>query len=133
MKQKEREIGILLKYQQAETDAVLIYRSLAIAAQDPADTALFHRLAADEGRHAAALKAITGKTLRPSKRMAARVTGLKRVLGREKTYRLVARFEYKAAAAYKPFCARYPALFGIRMDELRHGGEIYSLLSGASE
>ena len=56
---------MLLKAQQGELDAVLMYRALADTVKSEADAEVFRRLAAEEGGHAAVFKALTGATLKP--------------------------------------------------------------------
>ena len=57
------EEKMILKSQQGELDAVLMYNALAKAVKDPKDAETFRRLAADEGRHASVFKNISGQKL----------------------------------------------------------------------
>ncbi len=75
---------ILLKSQQGELDAVLMYNALAGRVKDEKDAAVFRTLAAEEGHHAAVFKALTGQTLKPKKMLAAVVPLLYRVLGKKR-------------------------------------------------
>ena len=68
MELTKKETEALLKSQQGELDAVLMYQALAIAAKDPKDTEVFRTLAAEEGRHAAVFYALTNRKLKPKRR-----------------------------------------------------------------
>lgn len=57
---------LLIKAQQKELDVVLMYRGLANLAKDEPTRKTLLRCAADEGKHAAMLKTLTGVNLTPS-------------------------------------------------------------------
>jgi len=61
------EMKFLLKSQQGELDAVLMYKALANKVKREKEAEAFRQLAADEGRHAAVLKQITKTVLKPRK------------------------------------------------------------------
>ena len=80
------EMKTLLKAQQGELDAVLMYNALADKVRDAQDAETFRRLAAEEGRHAAVFRNLTGRTLRPKKTLAVLVPVLYRLIGRKRLY-----------------------------------------------
>ena len=53
-----KQMKVLLKSQQGELHAVLMYNALADVVKDPADAETFHRLAGEEGRHASVFQDI---------------------------------------------------------------------------
>ena len=57
----------LLKSQQGELDAVLMYNALADVVRDAEDAETFRILAAEEGRHAAVFRGLTQQILTPGK------------------------------------------------------------------
>ena len=126
MDQTERKA--LLKSQQGELDAVLMYNALAKKAVNQADAEAFRRLAAEEGRHAAVFRNLTGRSLKPKKALAILLPILYKTLGRKRLYPLVARFEYAAADSYESVAARYPEVQSVKDDEKRHGDTVIGLL-----
>ena len=122
------EMRTLLKAQQGELDAVLMYNALAKAAKDPNDAGTFRRLAAEEGGHAAVFKKLTGRTLKPKKTLATLLPILYKLLGRKRLYPIIAKFEYGAADSYAPVAERFPEVQSVKDDEKRHGDTVTALL-----
>lgn len=122
------DMKILLKSQQGELDAVLMYNALAKTVKNPHDSETFKNLAADEGRHASVFHHLTGKTLKPKKGKAILLPILYRLIGKQKLYPLIAKGEYDAAAAYAPVAARFTEVESVLKDEKRHGDLVSSLL-----
>ncbi len=122
------EMKTLLKAQQGELDAVLMYNALADKVRDAQDAETFRRLAAEEGRHAAVFRNLTGRTLRPKKTLAVLVPVLYRLIGRKRLYPVIARFEYAAAKTYEPVTAVFPEAQSVKDDEKRHGDAVTALL-----
>lgn len=118
----------LLKAQQGELDAVLMYQKLADACADPLDRETFKEIAMDEGKHASLLRKITGKNLKPRKGQAVLVSSLYRMLGRRKLYPKIVQGEYDAGKSYEPLIRQYPQIESIAEDEQRHGERIKGLL-----
>ena len=104
------EMKFLLKSQQGELDAVLMYKALANKVKKEEEAEAFRQLAADEGRHAAVLKQITKTVLKPRKNMARIMPILYSILGRKRLYRIIAQGEYAAIDKYAPFVARFPEI-----------------------
>ena len=119
----------LLKAQQGELDAVLMYNALADAVKDKNDAETFRRLAAEEGHHAAVFRNLTNQTLKPKKTLATLLPILYKVIGRKRLYPIIARFEYGAAGTYEPVAADHPEVQSVKDDETRHGDTVMGLLS----
>ena len=131
MQQKQitaQEMKTLIKAQQGELNAVLMYRALAKNVKDPEDAKLFLQLASEEGHHAAVFRKLTGKKLRPGKGKAVLLPLLYKVIGRKKLYPMIANGEYAAAKTYEPVVERFPEAESVKNDEKRHGDMIMELL-----
>ena len=126
MDRNERKL--LLKAQQGELDAVLMYQALAKAVRDKNDAETFLRLAAEEGRHAAVFKQQTGQTLRPKKTLATLLPVLYKLVGRNRLYPMIAKGEYAAVKTYEPVAAFFPEVLAVRDDEKRHGDTVMELI-----
>ena len=124
----EEEMKILLKAQQGELDAVLMYNALADTVEDPKDAETFRQLAKEEGRHAAVFRELTGKTVQGKKTKAVLVPLLYRILGKKFVYPIIAKAEYDAAKTYEPVAARFSSVQSIKDDEQRHGDTVNGLL-----
>ena len=118
----------LLKAQQGELDAVLMYNALADAVKDKTDAETFRQLAAEEGRHAAVFKNLTNRTLQPKKTLATLLPILYKLLGRKRLYPIIAKFEYGAVDTYAPVAERFPEVQSVKDDEKRHGDTVNGLL-----
>ena len=125
---KKTDLDILLKSQQGELDAVLMYNALADTVKDPKDRMVFRRLAAEEGCHAAVFKSITNRTLTPKKAKSVFLPLLYKVLGKKRLYPLIAQGEYAAVKTYEPVAKRYPQVQSVKDDEKRHGDTVAALL-----
>ena len=125
---KNTDTEILLKSQQGELDAVLMYHALADTVKDPEDQKVFRRLAAEEGHHAAVFKSITNRTLTPKKTKSVLLPLLYRILGKKRLYPLIAQGEYAAVKTYRPIAERYPQVQSVKEDEKRHGDTVAALL-----
>ena len=122
------DLKTLLKAQQGELDAVLMYNALAKTVKNEKDAETFRRLAAEEGRHAAVFKQLTNRTLTPKKTLATLLPLLYRLLGRKRLYPIIARFEYGAVDTYGPVAAAYPEVQSVKDDEKRHGDALTALI-----
>ena len=117
----------LRKSQQGELDAMAMYDRLAEQVKSEKDAAVFRRLSADESGHAEVFQSFTNMTLEPKQGKAILIPLLYRVIGRKKTYRLIARGEYNAAKKYERLLS-YPEVAGIQADETRHGNTVLALI-----
>ena len=125
----QNDLQMLLKAQQGELDAVLMYNALAKTVRDKHDAETFRRLAAEEGRHAAVFKDLTDQTLQPKKTLATLLPILYRLIGRKRLYPVIAKFEYAAVNTYAPVAERFPTVQSVKDDEKRHGDTVTALLS----
>ena len=123
------DMPTLLKSQQGELDAVLMYNALAKVAKRKKDAETFLQLASEEGHHAAVFRELTGATLKPRKTKAILLPILYRIIGRKKLYPLIANGEYDAEKTYGPVAEKYPTVQSVKADEKRHGDTVLSLLS----
>lgn len=122
------EKKILLTAQQGELDAVKMYQALAKVVAEARDEELFRQLAAEEGRHAAVFKALTGQVLQPKNTKAVLIPLLYRIIGKKRLYPIIARKEYEAKEKYEPVAARFPEVESVKNDEQRHGDLVLALL-----
>lgn len=125
---EQTDLKTLLKAQQGELDAVLMYNALAKAVKNKNDAETFRRLAAEEGRHAAVFKNLTHQTLQPKKTLATLLPILYKIIGRKRLYPIIAKFEYGAADTYAPVAERFPEVQSVKDDETRHGDTVRALL-----
>lgn len=110
----------LIKAQQGELDAVIVYRKLAEAADDKNSKKTFLRIAADEGKHASILKKYTHETLQAKNFKAIVVSSLYKILGSQFTLQLLEKGELKAVEGYSQLVAEFPNLGEIIRDEALH-------------
>lgn len=118
----------LLRSQQGETNAVLMYKRLAQVVKTEREREAFLQLAREEGRHASVFHAYTKQTLKPQKTMSVILPLLYRLLGKRWLYRLIAKGEYDAAVGYEHLIADFPEVESIKNDEKRHGDLVSALL-----
>lgn len=119
---------VLLKSQQGELDAVLMYKALAKKVKDPKDAETFDRLAVEEGHHAAVFRKLTNQVLKPKKTKAILLPLLYTILGRKRLYKMIAQGEYAAFETYQPVVDRFPEVESVKNDEKRHGDTVMQLL-----
>ena len=118
----------LLRSQQGETNAVLMYKRLAQVVKTEREREAFLQLAREEGRHASVFHAYTKQTLKPQKTMSVILPLLYRLLGKKRLYRMIAKGEYDAAVGYEHLIADFPEVESVRNDEKRHGDLVSALL-----
>lgn len=118
----------LIKAQQGELDAVLMYNALAEKAKLQKDKNAFRQLALEEGRHASVFHAYTNQSLKASKTKAILLPVLYALVGRKILYPVIAKFEYDAARNYEHLIPEFPDVASVRDDESRHGDILTSLL-----
>ena len=126
----DEEMKTLMKAQQGELDAVLMYNALADTVKDPKDAETFRQLAKEEGGHAAVFRELSGKTVQGRKTKAILVPLLYRCFGKKIVYPIIARKEYDAVKTYEPVVARFPSVQSVKDDEQRHGDTVKGLLDG---
>lgn len=125
---KNTQWASLIRSQQGELDAVLMYRRLAETVKDERDKRAFETLANEEWRHAQVFYAHTHTMLHPKKAKAILLPRLYRLIGKECLYPLIAKGEYDAAAKYEHLISDFPEVERVRDDETHHGNMVAALL-----
>ncbi len=125
---EKRDMEILLKSQQGELDAVLMYEALAKVVKDKRDADTFRQLASEEGHHASVFRNLTKQTLTPKKTKAIFLPILFRIIGKKRLYPLIAKGEYDAENNYAPVVEKFPEVESVKNDEHRHGDTVMGLL-----
>ena len=115
----------LLRSQQGELNAVLMYQRLAKVVKTDKEREAFLQ---EEGRHASVFHAYTKEALKPKKTMAVIMPLLYRILGKKRLYKLIAKGEYDAATGYEHLIADFPDVESVKNDEKRHGDIVSGLL-----
>lgn len=129
MKITNDDMKVLLKAQQGELDAVLMYKALAKKVKRTKDAETFNRLAQEEGHHAAVFKNLTNRVLKPKKTMAIVLPLLYSIIGRKLLYGLIAKGEYAAVEKYQAVVEKFPEIESVKNDEKRHGDMVMALLN----
>lgn len=122
--QKEK----LVKSQQGELNAVLIYQRLAKLTKDEKGKEIFLEIASDEGKHAAILKSYTNTVLKPKGTKAKLVGFLYKLMGHNFVMGLLQKGELASIDNYNPLKNDFPKIQQIIDDELRHAKMAKSLL-----
>jgi len=122
--QKEK----LVKSQQGELNAVLIYQNLAKITKHKNGKEVFSEIAADEGRHATILKSYTNEVLKPEGKKAKLVGFLYKLLGHNFVMGLLEKGELKSIDNYEPLKKDFPKIQQIIDDERRHAEMAKSLV-----
>ena len=105
----------LLRSQQGELNAVLMYQRLAKVVKTDKERETF-------------LHAYTKEALKPKKAMAVIMPFLYRLLGKKRLYKLIAKGEYDAAVGYEHLIADFPDVESVKNDEKRHGDIVSGLI-----
>ena len=87
---KQEQFKELLRSQQGELNAVLMYQRLAKVVKTEKERDAFLQLAKEEGRHASVFHAYTKQPLKPKKTMSVIMPFLYRLLGKKRLYKLIA-------------------------------------------
>jgi rubrerythrin len=125
---KDSERKQLIKSQQGELDAVILYRMLSDKMKDSKNKGIFLKIAADEGKHAGILRKYTGENLKPKNFKAVLVNCIYKVFGLKFTLKILAEGEFKAAKEYLKLVERFPNIKEILKDEETHGNLMKSIL-----
>jgi rubrerythrin len=125
---KDSERKQLIKSQQGELDAVILYRMLAEKMKDSKNKEIFLKIAADEGKHAGILRKYTGENLKPKNFKATLVNCIYKVFGLKFTLKILSEGEFKAAKEYFKLVERFPNIKEILNDEETHGNLMKNIL-----
>ena len=120
----------LIKSQQGELDAVILYRKLSEITKKVENKKTFLKIAADEGKHAVILKKYTGENLKAKNLKAIIINILYKVCGAKFTLKMIGKGEFKAAKDYLSLAEKFPNIKEIIKDENLHGELMVSMLRG---
>lgn len=112
---------ILLKAQQGELDAVVMYQMLEKRYNEPKVKETFKLLALEEGKHASVFHNLTGETLKPNDSQGKMLVTISKVIPKKILFRLIAVGEYNAVKTYQPVVDEIPEVKEVQADEKRHG------------
>lgn len=127
MKQNGNEM--LLKLQQGELDAVLVYKKLAELSNSENEKEILLGIAADEGRHASIIREYSKEILRPCSKSSEEIEAAYKNLGKVKVYEMLINAEVNGGPMYEKLGEQFPRFKEIAKDELRHGSLLRSLLN----
>lgn len=119
----------LMKAQQGEIDAVILYRKLADLVKDTECSKKLFKIAADEGKHAAILRRYTGQVLKANERKSLAVVIMYKLFGLNFVLKVLSRGEFKSAKEYSLLVEDFPNIKEIVEDEALHGELMRSMLS----
>ncbi len=118
MKQNGNEM--LLKLQQGELDAVLVYRKLAELASSEEEKNVLLSIAADEGRHASIIREYSKEILKPCSKSSEEIEAAYKSLGKEKVFEMLINAEINGGPVYEKLGEEFPRLKEIAKDEIKH-------------
>lgn len=124
----QEQYNELLRSQQGELNAVLMYQRLAKVVKTEKEREAFLQLSREEGRHASVFHSYTKEVLKPKKAMARIMPLLYYILGKKRLYKMIAKGEYDAAIGYEHLIKDFPEVESVKNDEKRHGDIVSGLL-----
>lgn len=124
----EKERKQLIKSQQGELDAVILYRRLAEMIEDSEKKEIFLRVAADEGRHASIIRKYTGENLRPRKFLSFFIVTIYKIFGLKFTLNILSKGEFRGAISYSKIAEKIPDIKEMLKDEELHGNLMKDML-----
>ena len=124
----KKKMKVLLKSQQGELDAVLMYNALAKVVKNTSDAQTFLQLAKEEGQHASVFHKLTNRVIRPKKTKAILLPILYKIFGSNFLYPKIAQGEYAAEKNYASLTDCFPEVLSVKKDEKRHGDTVMGLL-----
>ncbi len=119
----------LLTAQRDEITESGVYRRLARLECDPENRRTLERIADDEARHYADLRAISGRDVEPDRRRLAAYVLVARVFGLTFGVKLMEKGEQRAQGVYRELERAYPQLAGVRADEESHERALLGMLN----
>ena len=113
----------LLGSQQGELDAVPMYLNLSkkFEKKNPQVAEILKEMAADEGKHAAVFRKLSGEVLKPKMLQAKAVPILMNLLGKKLVFKVIAKLEYNTYDSYGKWVEKYPDILKVQADEKKHG------------
>lgn len=119
----------LIKAQQGELDAVILYRKLGELVKDKECSKKLFKIAADEGRHAAILRRYTGEVLKAREGKSILISSVYKVFGLNFTLKVLSIGEYRASKDYSLFVEDFPNVKDIVEDEALHAEIMKNMVS----
>ncbi len=129
----KKEMKVLLKAQQGELDAVLMYNALSKVAKLQKDKDTFRQLAKEEGHHASVFHKLTQREIAPKHTKEILLPILYKILPRCVLYLAIAQGEYAAVKTYATVAEKFPEVESVKNDEKRHGDTVKGLLNKEQE
>ncbi len=117
----------LLKLQQMELDAAVLYRELSDKLESERERAVFDALAAEEGHHASVLRHSTQLIKRPRHHLKRFAILYLQLFGRKALYKMIVKVEKMGANKYSALSL--PEARQIADDEARHARIVLDLLN----
>ena len=113
----------LLGSQQGELNAVPMYLNLSkkFEKKNPQVAEILKEMAADEGKHAAVFRKLSGEVLKPKMLQAKAVPILMNLLGKKLVFKIIAKLEYNTYDSYGKWVEKYPGILKVQADEKKHG------------
>ena len=124
----QEQFNELLRSQQGELNAVLMYQRLAKVVKTDKERETFLQLSKEEGRHASFFHTYTKQALKPKTTMAVIMPFLYRLFGKKRLYKMISKGEYDAAIGYEHLITDFPEVASVKNDEKRHGDMVSALL-----
>lgn len=124
----KQEMKTLLKSQQGELEAVLMYNALANVVKSKRDADVFRQLAKEEGQHASVFHKLTNQKVTPKNTKKIMIPLLYKIIGKKKLYPMIAKGEYDAYKTYESVANRFEEVRSVQNDEKRHGDTVSQLL-----
>ena len=116
----QEQFNELLRSQQGELNAVLMYQRLAKVVKTDKEREAFLQ--------PSVFHAYTKQALKPKKTMALIMPVLYYLLGKKRLYKMIAKGEYDAAVGYEHLIADFPEVESVKNDEKHHGDIVSGLL-----
>jgi len=124
-----RLLARLLTAQRNEITESGVYRRLARLERDPENRRTLERIAADEARHYADFRAISGRDVEPDRWRLGAYVMVVRVFGLTFGVKLMEKGEQRAQGVYRELERTYPQLAGVRADEESHERALLGMLN----
>ena len=128
MEISKKDMKVLLKAQQGELDAVLMYNALSEDANHQKDKDTFRQLSKEEGHHASFFQKLTQTELTPKHTKEHLLPILYKIFPRWILYPAIAQGEYAGVQTFAPVAEKFPQVESVKNDEKRHGDTVKGLL-----
>ncbi len=123
----EEQRQILIKAQQGEVNAALMYQRLADLVRDRKIAEQLRLIGREEGKHGSIFYRLTNEKLQVGDREAKAITMIYRIIGAKLTFKFLAAQEMSAAKRYAEVMDDFHEMVQIRLDEENHSGILEEL------